>query len=530
MLVLKKVREVLKPFTLPNDEGQTSSAAAAASNLSNQFAGLAVYEPSQEFLDAPDIERPAKTQDDDVIYEAESLSSLEEAIFALTALINDMNRVRAHIQWVWSNYKLGAFDVAAAAITTNTAIDLVRNMMVDILPLLKKHGGVGIMLERFHVIQCMLKGWKEKDIVVAGKDNFNYKTYDIANGTCFMAYRLLEAFADVLDPGYLPLYKEGMFGYYNPASDRSRKTGKEKFEDDRALLMPFFTELITAIRMVKHWPVKDEFLRGMEELNRTKEIPFYLVFATQIFLDITYELGEDIQRPFRTLFNHTRTMETDVKLHFDFHAGMKLNNWPASNDRGLHDIQHSIKWIGEDPLRAVQEKIYRREGILPSDAESHRLFRMSPIISGLMLYHFRIRYHEVGLAVANAWGSIQYCEHLYNALHHEKLIKDRWPDMDLVYANLGEDSFYVGGEAPNMPDDYLKKFSLQMGTSAAAMVKTRRKNTRLASKTGPRGLKEASPVQSMFKARYLDNSDRVDLTPEHVDQIIELSLFEKGMY
>lgn len=96
--MLKKVREVLKPFTLPNDEGQTSSAAAAAaSNLSNQFAGLAVYEPSQEFLDAPDIERPAKTQDDDVIYEAESLSSFEEAIFALTALINDMNRVRAHI-------------------------------------------------------------------------------------------------------------------------------------------------------------------------------------------------------------------------------------------------------------------------------------------------------------------------------------------------------------------------------------------------------------------------------------------------
>lgn len=152
---------------------------------------------------------------------------------------------------------------------------------------------------------------------------------------------------------------------------------------------------------------------------------------------------------------------------------------------------------------------------------------MSPVISGLMLYHFRYRYHEVSLAVANAWGSIQYCEHLYNALHREKLSEARWPDMDVVYANLGEDSFFVGGEAPKMPDDYFKKFCLQMGTSAATMAKNRRKNIPLASKAGPRGLKEASPVLSMFKARYMDNSDRVDLTPEHVDQIIELSRFEK---
>jgi hypothetical protein len=30
----------------------------------------------------------------------------------------------------------------------------------------------------------------------------------------------------------------------------------------------------------------------------------------------------------------------------------------------------------------------------------------------------------------------------------------------------------------------------------------------------------------MFKARYVNNSGQVDFTPEHVSQIIELSLFE----
>jgi hypothetical protein len=89
-----------------------------------------------------------------------------------------------------------------------------------------------------------------------------------------------------------------VFGYYNPASDRSYKTGREKFQDDRALLMPFFIQLMIDIRGVRDLPVKDEFLRGMEELRNTKEVSFYAVFAARTFLDITYELGEDIEKIF----------------------------------------------------------------------------------------------------------------------------------------------------------------------------------------------------------------------------------------
>ncbi len=527
ILVLEKVREVLKPSMLAGADDRT--AASTDDYLSNRFASLAVYEPSQQFLDAPDIERPSKPPgDDDTIYEAESMSSFEDAIFALTALINDMNRIRAHIRWIWSNYKIGIFDLAAAAITTNTAIDLVRNMMVDVLPLLQKNGGVGPMLQKFYIFQCLQKGWVLMDILVTGrKDNFNYATYDIANDIYFIAYQLLEAFANVLQPGHLPLYKEGMYGYYDPASDRSRKTGEQKFEDDCALLMPLFAELITVVRTVLDWPVKDEFLRGMEELDRTKEIPFYVVFATQIFLDITYELGGDIQKPFLTMVGHTTIMDNDISSHFEFHANLKISNWPASNDRWMRDVQQGIKWIREDPPRRVQELSYRRLGTVPPDTESHRILRMSPVISGLLLYHFRQRYREAGLVVANAWGSIQYCGHLYNALRREKLLNGMWRDMDIVYTSLGVGSFYVGSDEPKTPEDYFKKFCLQMGTSAAAMSRGRRINTPLASKAGPRGLKEGSPVMSMFKERYVDGSGQVDLTPEHVDQIIEAGLFEQ---
>ncbi|KAI1262316.1 hypothetical protein F5Y18DRAFT_397995 [Xylariaceae sp. FL1019] len=527
--VLENVRDVLMPF-MPVDTG--ASKASTEEWLSNRFSNLAVFEPSQEFLDAPEIERPQKVQDDSATYEAEAEDSLEDAMFALAVVIDDMNRVRASISWIWANYRVGVFDLAAASIATNTAIDLVRNIMEDILPVIDKHGGLSFMLEKFFFVQCLMRNLKKHEIMAVGiQDNLNYNnTYDIGEGTYFIVFRQVESFLNVLEPGQIPLYKEGMFGYYDPASDRSHKSGQQKFEDDRALLMPFFTQLSTAVRGVQDWPVKDEFTRGMQELDKTKKVPFYMVFAAQIFLDITYELRKDIERPFSTLIDHTTIMDNDIKSHFEFHEKLKIKNWPAKNDHWLQGLQRSIQWIGKDPLRSVQRRIIQRSGFDIPDPQGHRLFRMSPVISGLFLYHFRSRYHEVSLAVADAWGSIQYCAHLYHAIRQENLLpSDRWTDMDIVTTNLGNESFYIGGEAPKTPEEYFNKFSMQMGTSLAAMTraKGRRKNTPLESKAGPRGLKDVSPVLAMFKARYVDNSGQVDFTPDHVNQIINLSLFEE---
>ncbi|KAG6011990.1 hypothetical protein E4U43_007999 [Claviceps pusilla] len=527
--VLEKVRQILNPL-MPTEN--TDENTSETTELANRFASLVVFEPSSEFLKAPDVKRPSKTQNDPNRYESEPLDSLEDAFFALTALVNDMNQVRSRVQWIWSNYKIGIFDLAAAAIATNTAIDLVRNMMEDVIPLLNTHGGLGHMLERFHVMQCMRKGWGIDDITHLilddFNDNFNYKTYDVSEDTYLAAYRMLVSFVDVLQPNRLPLYKEGMFGYFDPRSDRAGKTGRQKFEDDRALLMPFFTELITVIIGFDDWLVKDEFIRGMEELHKTRQVPFYAVFAAQLFLDITYELGPAVERPFDTMRDHLSFMDNDIKEHFQFHAKLKIDNWPASNDAVLRELQRHIHWIESDPVRAVQTRNLRRLGANIPDIKSHRLFRMSPVISGLMLYHFRARYHDAGIALANAWGSIQYCQHLYNALQPQQPIGINWPDMDVVYTNLGADNFFVGGERPKTLLDSFLKFSLQMGTSAAAMSARRRKKTSLFSKAGPRGFKDGvSPVQAMFAPRYVQRNGQFGLTPEHVNRIVELSLFEQ---
>ncbi|KAI0436204.1 hypothetical protein F4803DRAFT_557228 [Xylaria telfairii] len=153
--VLERVREVLTAFMPAPVANQSAS---TGDKLSNRLAGRAVYEPSQEVLDAPVPDRPAKPEGDNAVYEAETETTFEHATFALTNVINDMNR-----------------------------------------------GG-----------RLKLSSW------TAG---INYDTYDIGYGTYLTTYRLLDAFVNVLQPGRLPIYKEGVYGYYDPTSDRSKKTG-----------------------------------------------------------------------------------------------------------------------------------------------------------------------------------------------------------------------------------------------------------------------------------------------------------------
>lgn len=387
--------------------------------------------------------------------------------------------------------------------------------------------GLKECIQKCYVIGCLLKGFSLKEIEACRdlKDNFNYDTYDVANETFFKSFRMIDSFQAIIHPKQIPLYRDGTFGTFDVNSDRTKKSGTSKFHDDRALLMPFFTDLITVTLSVPGWPVHDEFLRGMKEMTRTGSIPFYMVFAAQVFLDVTYTLGPDIDRVWTTFNSHTNFIAGDLKLYFDYHANLKIRTWAASNDQMIKQLRDSILWLGQDPLFQIHEPLLKREGVKANKDNLYRIFRMSPILCGLVLYQCRFRYREVGMAVADAWGSIQYAGHLYNTLQGSGLLMHRWEDMDIAKTILGPESFFVGGEEPKTLGDQFKKYCLQMGVSAAALGKKDRKDRPLASKKGPRGLKLNAPVTTMFEERYANDSDIV-LTTEQVNRIIELSEFE----
>lgn len=352
--MLREVRRILSALISEDEKEQTTPPNNSRQDgFSNRFECLAVSEPSQAFLDLPDVERLTKAADGNN-YEAETLQSLEDASFVFTTLINDMNRMRARIRWIWHNYKHGTLDVVSAALATNMAVELIRDMLEDALPLIEKTGGLKLHLKNFYCSQCHAEGFSVAEINSNLKDTINYETYDVADGSFFQAYRLLEPLVSVVDAKLVPFYADGKFSYFDPKINRRTKTGSRKDADDRELIIHLFTELMTIIRFVPHWTVEDELLRGIKELNETKKVPFYAIFATQVFLDITYELGEVIENPWREVMTQTEYMVNDIKLHFEFHANLNLRSWPDSNDKIIRELWENIEFIRIDPLLQVQ--------------------------------------------------------------------------------------------------------------------------------------------------------------------------------
>jgi hypothetical protein len=209
-------------------------------------------------------------------------------------------------------------------------------------------------------------------------------------------------------------------------------------------------------------------------------------------------------------------MSHDIESHFEFHASANLRHpkWRVQADELMRQLRAHIQHLCQDYQQAPVKK-------------DHRLFQMSPILCGLILYHFRAPYSLISLIVVECWSLVLSCQRLYNALQQQKLADHQWRDMEVLLHNLGEDSFFVGGEKPKTPHGWFKSHVLQKGISATGLARQGRPSRRLkASKAGPRRFKDNAPVQSMFERRFADGTHEVKLTPEDVYRIIDLSLFE----
>ncbi|QKD52115.2 uncharacterized protein FOBCDRAFT_238443 [Fusarium oxysporum Fo47] len=404
--ILEKARDVLRP-RMPAGTKSFSS----FEDLGNRFSGLKIYEPSPELLDFTDIERPKNAQGDDTIYEAEPKTSLEDAL---------------------SNYRDGYFDLANAAVSTNTGINLARNLTDQILPIIKDHGSACTILEKFSFVCARRDGLSEDDIVAWGPAVEN---------------------EDIM-------------------SDRSSRKGPAKFKEDQIFLSEFFTEAVTLARLAPNYPVEDEFIRGIRELDMNGNIPFHLVYASQFLSDVHHIIRDHISSALDSLLKHTTTMDSELSSHIDFHGNLKIENWPASNEGALCEFNQSLQWFAQD----------LGVGSLAMKSERDRILVHSPILCGLMLYHFRAKMCTFGIAITNAWGSITYSAHLHSYLNHF-----------LLQIGYSASAFAAGGDR---------------------LLQRPGRHHDLASRAGPCGIKDGAPI---------------DLSPQHVEQITSRSRFqEKG--
>ena len=171
------------------------------------------------------------------------------------------------------------------------------------------------------------------------------------------------------------------------------------------------------------------------------------------------------------------------------------------------------------PATANNDAQVQRHAVIP-DSQNFQLLRQYPVICGLFLFALKMRYQALQVDFINAWGSIMYTGQLYNAVRQELLLPKIWKDMELVVSMQGPDKFFVG-DPPKGLDEYLQRFMLSMGYSAALFANNRRKNINVVSAKGPRQLTKLCPVAQLFAGRYCDGDVAVAWTTETMKPIIE---------
>lgn len=516
--VLQRVRDVLRPRMLTEQTGVQVSTedqlTEDAQRLANKFEGLEVEEPSETFLQAPDVTVPKKEiEKPDAIYEAERLQDMEEAMLSFTLLIQDYNELRRVLMHTWNLYGIGMYSLVAVALTTNTALDLARSMEEDIKPLLAKHGGSERLLQLYYLGLCFQKG-EDQAFRERPGDGMNFEMYEESKNIYWPTYQLLQAFAKLVDNRHLPEYKPGFFGTYDPALDRSTLGPREKFREDQQVFMEVLPEFAYLCFKTDRKPPEDELTRGLREVFMTHEIPYWVIFASQVFLDIHHVLRGKVDRGYNDLCRIATEIDGHIEDNQEFHKSLRVDTWPRENDLVLKQLQNDIKnHVMNDPIQKAKIRLKRSPG------EPFLLHKWHPLYCGMWAYNIQAWYQDIGITFVGAWGSALYAYHFYNALKQERLIEHEWKDMEL-FKKLHGESVFPGGP-PTTPHDYFKRYSLSMGYSASSFARNRRQTSRPeASKKGPKGFEPSTPVMETFRERFCHGSGQSNLTKQDLERIL----------
>ncbi|KAI5920423.1 hypothetical protein F4810DRAFT_723577 [Camillea tinctor] len=286
------------------------------------FATLKVYEPSDGFLNAPDIERPQKADNDNYTYEAETTTNIDDMIANLHMRIYDLEKIRWQIRNIWSQYRDGFFDLTAL------------NM-----------------------------------------NNLNWDTYDISDRTYVFTTFTVRKYTERLEGKKIPVYNLEHLGLYDPQGDRASKPGYEKVQEDSSLLARVITDLMLEHRADAKLIVEDELFRGIKEFDETNHIPFSLVFAAQVFLDINYPLRTHIDRPYKMLMKYLGDVDDEVNELLKLQEYLSSNpssTRPPETTLTLLSLNGVIKTIKEvNPSFDMQVEAYQHCRIsLPTDLKS----------------------------------------------------------------------------------------------------------------------------------------------------------------
>ncbi|KAJ0363367.1 hypothetical protein COL26b_012988 [Colletotrichum chrysophilum] len=513
--VLEKVRETFKSHigsfdtsglrsALPTDDVKNDDKHNARLRTGNMFESLSVYEPSDEFLSAPDAVLPSL---DDVQYAAEEEDIQTESLFILSTLLADFFKLREEVFGLWQQYQAGSRDLAAVAVATNTAIKLAHSMEDEVSTQLKRLGGVEELIPMVFGGACAARGLHPEDKRQA-TDDYNYRCYAEANMFFYNTLCLLNAYKGQGLSDTCPSYN-GKFGWYR--DDRKAEDDRERWQEDKAALLELFADMHVIVTTLKGIQVQDEFVKGFKQMMQTKKIPdVWLAFGAQIYLDILKSLGSEVRRGEEDLKRITNSIGDVVREAPELKRSRHFKE-------AIDDLLMSVDQWGSDKDIF---NIIRQAPTRPSNFLSH-----NPMFCGLHVHDIRTAFHRLGIEFASK-GNLMHAVQLYQALRQEGILEEqeKRADLGFIMKIQGNSAFFVGNP-PTSLEAYSKNFALTKGISATHWLPNHStKNKKIPmSRAGIRTINYQARASMAFAQTFIVDSDSRGLNVEVVDLILDSS-------
>jgi hypothetical protein len=334
--ILEKVRDVLKPFS--------DSDASASTDA------LEVYEPIEEFLNAPDIKRPKPTNADPALYEVDPSESLEEALIAYCMMCKDLSKIRDFVYNIWSKHvepETSDFNPAVLAVVCNTAAEFGVEIINEVSPVLERHGGpidmAGHYMERKFT---ELKITDSLDVLTSAvvKASDKELVYELYDYTYTWTSGFLQELSSQPWKGNITIYPDDNFGKIDLETPWNSKPWHMRMKHDMAITSELWFEAMGIVYCIPDYPATDEFIRGVKEFKETNKIPFSLVFAAQINLEIMHAVGQYAETSVDTLLQRLADMNETMQGHIEFHKEQRIAGpyWSARDQKWLEATQKAL--------------------------------------------------------------------------------------------------------------------------------------------------------------------------------------------
>lgn len=515
----------------------------------NKFAQLEIQDIDESAYEAladaatSSEDRP-KATDKKPKYIPEGPNPFDEWYFALQCFMEDLEILQQQAQTYWEDYADGEIDLVTTAISTNTAIEMVKRAEEEFLKLKRPdeiEAWGKIDLPRAWFIHCLARDdIDERSAVESGQFFVPMGAWEQAKESYLLLQRLCIVYSNGTVPGRrgndraFAITRPAHFGAYNPELDFEDISDERQYQQMAACLSDMLVTIGALVMMVDQ-PFEDMLMQGIRVLQDNEDPPpMWLLFACQNFLDIHFTLGTRSERPYEELRDFGVATRRNLKQHQAFMRENYMPRMRAQDDEDAVDevLEELETWILNDEFKKIMSS-FKQTGSTKKRRiwQDFEILRLSPLLCGVMKYTFHIQLQWKGITLVNDTGLVA-AAHLYNALQMNGYLGKEepkiWEDMEyLLDLHKAEDTFM--GERPRSLEDCTKRLALISGVAPTTFARRRRGNTHrvLRSRNGSKFLKPSTPVTQILGTRYLQPNVPFDWHLDQLETVIGFSFEEQ---